>query len=210
MRLFIPLLAAAVGLAVTPISAIAAEQAIGAADRQADIARVETYLNSLTTAKADFTMVSASGGVSNGIFYLSRPGKLRFEFAEPKGNLLVADGDYIVYWDAKAKEASNERISSTPASFLLKPRISLNDTLRVTGFERGAGVIRITLVEAADPSKGSVTVVFGDQPLELRSWRLTDPQGDSTDVAFSGWKYGLSLEPDLFHFQDPNAGRRGR
>jgi outer membrane lipoprotein-sorting protein len=180
------------------------------AGEQADLSRIESYLNGLTTAEADFTMVSPDGAISKGRFDLSRPGKLRFDYSDPKGNLLVADGDYIIFWDAKQQEASNEPISETPASFLLKPRISLTDGVKVTRYEHAAGVIRITLVEDKDPGAGSVTIAFSDQPLELRAWRVTDAQGQVTDVTFSGWRLGLSLDPGLFHFKDPKAGVRHR
>lgn len=181
-----------------------------AAGKQADLDRIESYLNGIATAEADFTMVSPDGAISKGRFDLSRPGKLRFDYTEPKGDLLVADGDYIIFWDAKQKEASNEPISETPAAFLLKPHISLTDGVKVTNYEHAAGMIRITLVEDKDPGAGSVTIAFADQPLELRAWRVSDAQGQVTDVTFSGWRLGLSLDPALFHFRDPNAGVRHR
>src|SRR6185437_1375696 len=85
----------------------------------ADLQQIENYLNGLTTAQADFTFAGPDGAVSHGSFYLSRPAKLRFDYTEPKGNLLIADGDYVIYYDAQQKEASNLPISSTPLDFLL-------------------------------------------------------------------------------------------
>ncbi|HLG85643.1 MAG TPA: outer membrane lipoprotein carrier protein LolA [Alphaproteobacteria bacterium] len=205
MRLIQLLCAAA--LLVLPLPALAQTPAAG---KQADLDRIESYLNGLTTAEADFTMVAPDGAISKGRFDLSRPGKLRFDYSDPKGDFLVADGDYIIFWDAKQQEASNEPISETPASFLLKPRISLTDGVKVTRYEHAAGVIRITLVEDKDPGAGSVTIAFSDQPLELRGWRVTDAQGQVTDVTFSGWRLGLSLDPGLFRFKDPKAGVRHR
>jgi outer membrane lipoprotein-sorting protein len=205
----IKLAIAAASLALA-VPASASAQTAPAASRQADLDRIETYLNGITTAESDFTMVSPDGQVSRGRFDLSRPGKLRFDYAEPKGNLLVADGDYIVYWDAQQKEASNEPISDTPAAFLLKPHISLTDGLKITAFDHAAGMIRVTLVEVKEPGAGSVTIAFTDEPLELRSWRITDAQGQPTDVTFSGWHVGVPLDPGLFHFQDPKAGVRHR
>jgi outer membrane lipoprotein-sorting protein len=155
-------------------------------------------------------MVSPDGAVAKGRFDLSRPGKLRFDYTDPKGNQLIADGDYIIFWDAQQKEASNEPISETPASFLLKPHISLTDGVKVANYEHAAGMIRVTLVEEKDPGAGAVTIAFADQPLELRAWRIADPQGQVTDVTFSNWRFGLSLDPGLFHFRDPKAGIRHR
>ena len=181
------------------------------ASQSADLGAIETYLNGLSTAQADFTFVGPDGNPSKGVFYLQRPSKLRFEYTEPKGNLLIADGDYVIYWDAKQKEASNLPIDSTPLSFLLRPKISLTDGVRVTAFEHQAGVIRASLVRAKSESDGQVTVAFSDQPMELRGWRLVDGQGQVTDVSFSGWKFGMALDPSQFHFVDPtHGGKRGR
>jgi outer membrane lipoprotein-sorting protein len=185
--------------------------AVPAPTQAADLQQIENYLNGLTTAQADFTFAAPDGTVSHGIFYLSRPAKLRFEYTEPKGNLLIADGDYVIYYDAQQKEASNLPISSTPLDFLLRPHVSLTEGVKVTAFEHNAGVIRATLVRAKSEGDGSVTVAFGDNPIELRGWRLVDGQGQTTDVSFANWKFGMSLAPALFHFVDPTRdGKRGR
>ena len=191
----------------TPATTAAPPAASG---QSADIAKIETYLNGLTTAQADFTFAGPDGSVTHGVFYLSRPNRLRFEYTEPKGNLLIADGDYVIYWDAQQKEASNLPIDSTPLDFLLRPKISLTDGVKVTGYEHAAGTIRATLTRKKDDGEGSVTVAFADQPLELRGWRLLDGQGQITDVTFANWKFGMAIDPALFHFDAPHQGKRGR
>lgn len=200
-------------LAFAPLPAQAQTQTTKppAASQASDLAGIENYLNGLTTAQADFTFAGPDGIVSHGVFYLNRPSKLRFEYTEPKGNLLIADGDYVIYWDAQQKEASNLPISSTPLDFLLRQKVSLTDGVKVTAFEHSAGVIRATLVRPKNEGDGSVTVAFGDNPIELRGWRLVDGQGGTTDVTFSNWKFGMPLDASLFHFVDPtHAGKRGR
>jgi outer membrane lipoprotein-sorting protein len=182
----------------------------GNSSQATDIANIEAYLNGLTTAQADFTFAGPDGNVTHGIFDLSRPSKLRFEYTEPKGNLLIADGSYVIYWDAQQKEASNLPISSTPLDFLLRPKVSLTDGVKVTAFEHAGGLIRATLTRTKDEGDGSVTVAFSDQPLELRGWRLIDGQGQLTDVTFSNWRFGMAFDPSLFHFDPPNKGKRGR
>jgi outer membrane lipoprotein-sorting protein len=93
----------------------------------------------------------------------------------------------------------------------LRPKVSLTNGVKVKAFEHSAGVIRATLVGDKSEGDGSVTVAFGDNPIELRGWRLVDGQGQTTDVSFSNWKFGMSLDPTLFHFVDPTRnGKRGR
>jgi outer membrane lipoprotein-sorting protein len=189
----------------------AAQPAQPAATQAADLAGIETYLNGLTTAQADFTFAGPDGSVSHGVFYLNRPSKLRFEYTEPKGNLLIADGEYVIYYDAQQKESSNVPTSSTPLDFLLRPKVSLTQGVKVTAFEHAAGMIRATLVRDKSEGDGSVTVAFADNPKELRGWRLVDGQGQITDVSFTNWKFGMTLDPALFHFVDPShQGKRGR
>ena len=125
-----------------PLMAQTAAAQPASADQGADLTNIEAYLNGLTTAQCDFTFAAPDGSLTHGVFYLSRPAKLRFEYTEPKGNLLIADGDYVIFWDAQQKEASNLPISSTPLQFLLRPRVSLTDGVKVTRFEHAAGVIR--------------------------------------------------------------------
>lgn len=209
------LIPAAIALSVTIAMPCYAQPKPGAQQpaspsQAADIANIENYLNGLSTAQADFTFAGPDGSVTHGIFSLSRPSKLRFEYSEPKGNLLIADGSYVIYWDAEQKDASNLPISSTPLDFLLRPKISLTDGVKVTAFEHNAGVIRVTLTRAKNDGDGSVTVAFSEQPLELRGWRLIDGQGQITDVTFANWKFGMTLDPALFHFDAPNRGKRGR
>ena len=203
-RIFLAL--ALLGVLVSPV---APRAQTAPSQQQADIAQIETYLNGLTTAQADFTFAQSDGGISRGLFTLNRPSKLRFEYTDPKGNLLIADGSYVIWWDAKAKEASNESIGSTPLSILLQPHISLSDGVRVTNYKHEAGVIRVTLVQTKDPDAGAITVAFDDQPLALKSWHL-DASGQTTDVSFSNWKMGVPVDAALFKFQDPGSGRRRR
>jgi len=192
-----------------PVPPQAPASAVGPA-QTADVARIEDFLNGLTTAQADFTLVGPDGSASRGQFSLSRPSRLRFEYTEPKGNLLIADGDFVIFYDAQQKDASNLPISQTPLAFLLKRKVSLTEGVSVIGYEHAAGVIRVQLADPKSPGEGSVTVAFGDQPLELKGWRLVDGQGQTTDVTFNGWKYGMTLDPELFHFEPAHAGKRGR
>ena len=50
------------------------------AQDRADLARIETYLNALRSLKANFMQVAPNGGISAGNAWLSRPGRMRFEY----------------------------------------------------------------------------------------------------------------------------------
>ncbi len=71
----------------------------------------------------------------------------------------------------------------------------------MTGFQQGGGTIRVTVVEAAHPDLGSLTMVFTENPLSLRQWTVVDQQGRRTTVTLSDVQTGVALDPRLFQYQ---------
>jgi outer membrane lipoprotein-sorting protein len=175
---------------------------------RADLRRIETYLDSITTAKADFAQTSTTGKSGEGTFWLSRPGRLRFEFKS--GDLIVADGVNITYWDAQLRSAQSAPIERTLANLFLRPKIQFGGELAVTSFEHFANVFRVEIAQANDVGAGRLTLVLLDQPLTLRQWRVIDAQNQVTDVALSNTQFGIPLDPSLFVFQEPKRTPRAR
>jgi outer membrane lipoprotein-sorting protein len=198
-RLLGPVIAAALSLA----SAFAGAAALSAQD-QADVARAEAYLNGITTLKARFLQINQDGRTVPGTFYLQRPGKMRIDYDPPVKDFIVADGRFVYFWDAELKQQSNAPIGSTLADVILRDRLSLSHDVTVTGVARDAGTLEITLVQSKDPGQGQLTLVFEDNPLRLRKWRVVDAQGLTTEVALMDPQPGVKLDGDLFYFRDPS------
>lgn len=173
----------------------------------ADLQRVAAYLNGIRTMYARFRQVSSNGGTASGQLWMARPGRMRFEYDPPSQILLLADMFYVYYIDKELAEMSKVGLKSTPAWLLLRDPITFDD-LAVTRFERGANVLRITVVEKADPDTGSLTMVFSDNPLTLRQWSIVDQQRKTTTVSLFDERFGVALDPKLFVYQDPFAASR--
>lgn len=173
----------------------------------ADLQRVAAYLNNIRTMYARFQQVASNGGVATGQLWMARPGRMRFEYDPPTQILLLADMFYVYYVDKELVEMSKVGLKSTPAWLLLRDPITFDD-LVVTRFDRGANALRITVVEKADPDKGSLTMVFSDRPLALRQWSIVDQQRKTTTVSLSDERFGMALDPKLFVYQDPYAASR--
>jgi outer membrane lipoprotein-sorting protein len=99
-------------------------------------------------------------------------------------------------------------LQSTPAWLLLRDPVTFDDVI-VTGFARGRGLLRVTLVQKAHPDTGSLTMIFGEEPISLRQWSILDAQRRTTTVTLSNQQFGMPLDPKLFIYQNPfAAGRR--
>ncbi len=165
---------------------------------RADIARIETYLNGLTSLRAKFLQVAPDGGISGGQAWLSRPGRLRFQYDPPAPFLLVAAHGQLVFQDSSIKQTSQAPLSSTPLGMLLAPKVALSGEITVTGMRRLPGEIDVSIVRTASPGDGGLTLVFADAPLTLRQWTVTDAQQKETRVTLFNTELGGSFDAKLF------------
>lgn len=172
----------------------------GAAQAQSgrELARISAYLNALDTAEGGFVQIAPNGETSDGRFFIDRPGRIRFEYTPPNPALVVSDGTWVVVYDLRDCSKQTAPLSSTPLELLLAEDVNLERDGVVRDIERRPGQMRVTAVDPDDPSKGSITLVFNDNPLELRQWIVTDAEGRNTTVALSEVKRGVDIPVRLF------------
>jgi len=169
-----------------------------------DIKRIERYLNNIRTMTARFLQSTSKGGLAEGTLYLARPGRLRVEYDPPMPVLIVADGTWLYYYDSELGQVNRMRLSETPAAALVRAHYDFSTgDLRVAGFKRGPGTLRLTLENMKNPDSGRLTLTFSDHPLILRKWKVLDAQGVETTVSLLDTRRDVPLAPKLFEFHDP-------
>jgi len=172
----------------------------------ADITRIEAYLNDLKNASADFMQIDESGGIMRGTIAIERPGKMRVDYAPPSKDFIIADGDHVHIWNDDLHEQTNVEQGSSLAEFILRDPIKLKGDVVVTRFKRSPARFEMTLVQASDEANGQLTLVFEDNPLKLRQWKVLDPQGHMTTVSLENLQYDVSFPSKIFHFVPPHFG----
>jgi outer membrane lipoprotein-sorting protein len=202
------LLSAAAFLSLDP-RAKAAPGVARSADDQADIGRIEAYLNGLKSLKAHFMQVAQDGGVSEGTAWLERPGRMRFQYDPPAPFLLIAAHGVLTFHDSALQQTSNIGLNRTPLGILLADKVDLSGPVSVTTIQRLPGQIQLTVIRTESPGDGSLTLVFADQPLTLRQWTVVDPQRRETHVTLYNAQTGGSFDPQLFEQISPPAAKRG-
>ncbi len=147
--------------------------------------------------------MGSDGELSEGQFYLRRPGRIRFEYRPPNPALVIADGTWVGVYDTRLNTLDRIPLGQTPLSILLKKRVDLKSENAVQAIERAPGLMRVTAIDPNEPDQGSITMVFADNPLELRQWIVVDAQGLTTTVALSDMRANVKLDPKLFFIEDP-------
>ena len=96
-------------------------------------------------------------------------------------------------------------LEDTPAAFLLRDDFSfLNGELTVTGFERRANTMRISVVQTKDPLAGELTLVFMENPMVLRKWVIKDAQGVVTELTLVNARFDFPIPEQRFLERIPN------
>jgi outer membrane lipoprotein-sorting protein len=186
-----------------------AQGALPAAD-QALVDRAVAYLEGLTEAKARFVQTDARGQTTQGSVYLKRPGKARFAYDPPSGLLVVSDGSTVSVADSRLKTFDKYPLGATPLSLFLAKTIRLDRGVQVTGVSRAADGFTLTARDGSRRTAGQLTLTFGDNPLRLQGWTVTDAQGRTTRVQLEGLEPASGLDPALFELKDPRQRAVGR
>ncbi len=197
-------------MSVIALCALSAQTVQAQETREADVAaieRAEKYLQDMKTAQARFVQTTHDGTQLVGTFYLSRPGRLRFEYDPPIKNFIVADGLFVYFYDAELEEQTNAPIQATLANFFLRKNFSLSDDLIVKDAKHVGDMLHINVIQAEEPEAGSITFGFSEKPFELKKWRVIDPQGMITEVELFYLKKGVKHPKNLFVYVDPNKGK---
>lgn len=176
---------------------------LNATDQQL-VSQVESYLNEQTGLTANFLQVAWDGSTRTGKAWLQRPGRMRFEYDPPDPELLVAGFGMLVYHDPALNQTSYIPLDSTPLGILLATHVNLTSAdVAVTGIDREPGEYDITLIRKNKAAQGTLTLVFGTNPLQLRQWVVTDAQGKQTRVSLYDALPGGPYPDKLFQYNRP-------
>ncbi len=172
---------------------------------------VENYLAGLSTWSADFqqTIDDGQGKVMRsaaGKFYLQRPGKFRWDYAEPSEQVVLADGRQIWFYDKDLAQANvrdmDATLASTPA-MLLSGGGSVSGQFDITALPANGGLKWFQLIPKHPNTDFQLVRIGFDKEGELASMFLADKLNQVTQLTFTHPTRNAKFPPDLFSFSPP-------
>ena len=170
------------------------------AEQAEAIDAISAYLNSFKTLQGEFTQISPKGNVSRGVFYISKPGKMRFDYAPPNPFLIVSDGTLADHQEPRQGEGRPVAPLADAAQACAvqqgrpaarKPRFS-NSRIR-------DGITSVTLEDKKGGSLGgNLTLVYDRTRNALQQWVVIDGKGRRTTVSLENVVSGVKTDPTLF------------
>ncbi len=169
------------------------------AGQHALVDRVSLYLSTIQTLVGNFVQVGPDGRKTEGKFYISKPGRVRFEYDPPSPIEVVADGSSVVVHDRRLDTKDLYPLSQTPLRFLLADRIDLWNDTHVASVGADDKYVTVTIEERQlIIGTSKLMMMFNAKDFQLLQWTVTDPQGYETTVGVYNLDTKQKPDPNMF------------
>lgn len=175
---------------------------------------IEKRYNAVKTLQVDFDQVFRFGPrqrAEKGTLYLQKPGKMRWDYADPKGKVFISDGKFVYLYSPSTNVVERTPFRETddlraPLAFLLGKLDFRRDFDRFTSKPQGTN----TWVAAEPKSKKSpyTMVSFLVSPsFEILEVEVTGYDQAINRFRFSNEKRNVAIGNATFEFQPPAGSR---
>lgn len=178
-------------------------------------APLDEFLKGLVGLKARFEQVLLDEqGVererSQGTFYLSRPGRFRWDYESPYQQSIIANGQRVYVYDKDLEQVTvkplQKALGSTPA-LLLDGEVNIEERFVVSRGTPTEGLVWIELgprdARAVRESGGYAQIRLGFAGSSLKRMDLRDNLNQTTRIELKSAERNPSLDPSLFTFTPP-------
>ncbi len=172
---------------------------------------VERRYNGATTLQMRFEQQYRGGGqpsrTENGILFLKKPGRMRWEYRHPEGKLFLTDGKDAWFYSPAMNQVEKSPIKATddlraPLAFLMG-RLDFNRDFRGFQSEREGELVRVTGVPKSAKSPYREVEFWVSPAGELREVRVVSQEGARMQFRFSDERLAVPLNEELFRFRVP-------
>ncbi|MGL4489523.1 MAG: outer membrane lipoprotein carrier protein LolA [Rhizobiaceae bacterium] len=159
--------------------------------------KIADHFSSVKTLTGEFVQFGPRGEQTGGTFYISRPGKIRFNYEKPSPIRVVADGKSVVVNNKKLDTWDVYPLNKTPLKLLLSEKIELTGE-RIKSVKEEADLTTIIMGDKSIFGNSTITLMFDPASFDLKQWTITDAQGLDTTVMIFNTKAGVKFDPKLF------------
>lgn len=143
-----------------------------------------------------------------GTVYFKKPGKMLWRYTNPMGQLVLADGEFLYFYQPEDKQVLKTRLSKaflsdTPLSFLLGiGELKRDFQGTITGSEEGAYVLRLSPKDGLGEI-GRLFLGLEKKHLDILWARIVDAVENVTTIRFDNMQRGVGLKDSLFRLDLP-------
>ena len=176
---------------------------------------VETRYNSAKTLQVlfheDYTPPGRPKRTESGTLVLRKPGRMRWDYDQPKGKLFVSDGKNLWLYTPLENRAERMKLKESddmraPLAFLLGKLDFQKEFRNLQGKSEGAGM-RITAEPKTDNLPYSAVEFVVDAGQHIKVVKVTGFDRSILEFRFEEEKVDPTLDAKLFQFQAPKGAQ---
>lgn len=172
-------------------------------EQQTALAGINAYFNSFRLMEGQFIQISPDGRQSEGVFFINRPGRVRFHYDPPAQLDITANNGTVAVRDRRLHTQDLYPLSKTPLRYLLADHIDLLEPGLVDSVEIDENQVSVTISEQSSLVSGRIRMTFDRKSDELLRWVVTDAQGDTSFGVFNT-TVGKAQDNNLFQIHMNN------
>ncbi len=183
----------------------------GDANLETLLKKVETRYNHAKTLqvtfKEDYTPPGKPRRTESGILMLRKPGKMRWDYSQPRGKQFISDGKYLWLYTPDQNRAEKTKLKETedmraPLAFLLGKLDFDKEFRNIEAKPEGADT-RITAEPKGDNLPYSAVEFVVAPDARIREVKVTGFDHSILNFAFDQERVDPKLDGKLFQFQPP-------
>lgn len=173
--------------------------------------RVDQHYNALKRLQVDFTEEYAGMGMNRregGVLILEKPGRMRWNYAQPAGKVFVLDGKYGWFYtpgDAQVQQIPAKKLDDlrSPLRFLLGHAQLTKELRGLTLAPADGATYRLRGVPVGMEQRVRALELIVTVTGTIQRLTLEELDGARTAFLFRDEQANPALPPDTFHFTPP-------
>lgn len=171
------------------------------------VTQLSDHFASVPTMSGEFVQFGPNGEQTGGVFYLERPGKIRFNYEKPASVEVISNGKTVAVHNSKLKTWDFYPLDKTPLKMLLSDKIALGDK-NIRDVISEADLTTVVMGDDQVFGDAVITLMFDPANFDLRQWTIKDSKGKETSVMVFNVQKNVTLPAKLFDFDEREIQQR--
>ena len=156
---------------------------------------IKDYLVDIKTLQAEFSQINKTGDVMTGVFFLKKPGKIRFSYNPPQNLQIVSKQQAVLIFDPKNSTTGplSSPLSYTPLGFLIKNDLSSLISENGESFELNG----LIFLKIRNPQY-QLSIEFNKNPVSIIGWEFKNQMGEMIEIRLKDIRKNNYISDEIF------------
>lgn len=163
------------------------------------VQEIRQHLKAIRNISADFMQQDDYGNKQYGKFYMSRPGKMRWEYKNPQELTIIVNGKKVYYYDKELDQASQYVGEKGPVNLMVEDDIFNAASVSFLDIAIHGKILETNFKN--NENSDVFSLIFATNPIKLLGCSVKRESGERLWIKFKNLNTERIPEQSLFRFQ---------